>query len=164
MIVRDEAACGVHHDRGAVHQQFRRDQHAVEEHRVVGGQQKVAVRAIFGEGFGGDADRAHPLRGRMARDIDAAAADPAHRAGMAQMRHHDIARKQRFDSDLAAFGQDARAGGETGGFERQQRIVAAVVGLMEHQAGVTAAQLLRVGVGAFLDDQHVAAADHLRAA
>ena len=67
------------HDRRVVHQMPHRDQHAIDEHRMIGRQHEVADRPATAKGAGGDAHRVHVPGSWMRGRLDAAAAEPTQR-------------------------------------------------------------------------------------
>src|SRR5579863_2982154 len=59
-----------------VDQVLHRDQHAVNEHRVIGRQQQIAAWQPGTEGTGGDTHRAYMRRLRMVAAVDVAVSGP----------------------------------------------------------------------------------------
>ena len=100
MVVGYGVALSLALDAGAVDQQPRRDQSAVEQNGVVRRYQQVAAWCAVGECIGTEPDRLHLLGCRMAPQIEVALADPAYRPRGAGQRHHAVADPQILHRDL----------------------------------------------------------------
>jgi hypothetical protein len=102
------------HDAAPVHQRHRRHQHAVQEQRVLGRDEQVALRHPVRQRPGRDADGQHaPVAGDERAPV-AAPADPAQRPDGTGRRHQPVADAQILDRNFPALGKDQRAPGIAG--------------------------------------------------
>ncbi len=140
-------------DAAAVDQILHRDQHIVDEHRVIRRQIQVTGRQSRAERARRHPHRPHRARIGVARAIDPAAADPDHRRGRAIVRHNEIAAGQSLHRDVPVRRRDPRALGEA--LHRHGRRVGDAVGdhvqTRERQAG----DVQRGAAGGAAHDQFV---------
>ena len=117
MVVRDRRHALLR-DGGAVDEVAHRDQHAFDEHGMVGREQQITKRLAGGEGAGADAHRPDIVRARMQVAAQPPMAEPDHLGAAAAGEQHAVAGPQMLDRHVAGRRGDAGAGGEAGvGFE-----------------------------------------------